>query len=119
MQKKEYFCLIAGPYASGILATGPVAGAYYHHQPADALILEKVRQIQSICDAHDVPLQAAAVQFPLTHPAVASVVIGCATPEFVAKNKAFYHHPIPAALWEELAENKLIECYRNLTVSNV
>jgi len=96
--------LIAGPYASGILATGPVPGAYFHHREANAEIMRKVTEIQAICASFQIPLQAAAIQFPLTHPQVASVVVGAASAELMRSNVNFFEMKIPSALWDALAE---------------
>ena len=54
------------------------------------------------------PLAAAALQFPLAHPLIASVIPGLDSPERVAQTVALYHHKIPAALWQDLRAEKLI-----------
>jgi D-threo-aldose 1-dehydrogenase len=61
-----------------------------------------------VCDRHDVPLAAAALQFPLGHPAVASVIPGASKPEHVERNVAAFRHPIPSALWDELKAEGLL-----------
>ena len=94
--------ILAAPYNTGILATGAVAGARYYYEPAPPEILERTRRIEAVCTRHQVPLAAAALQFPLGHPAVASVVVGHAEAAEVADNLALLRHPIPAALWGEL-----------------
>ena len=68
--------LMAAPFNSGILATGATPGAKFFYQAADAEILERTRRIEAVCARHGVALAAAALQFPLAHPAVASVVTG-------------------------------------------
>jgi D-threo-aldose 1-dehydrogenase len=65
--------IIGGGYNSGILATGAVPGALYNYEPAGPAILERVRKIEQVCARHRVPLPAAALQFPLGHPIVASI----------------------------------------------
>ena len=62
--------VIGGGLNSGILATGAVPGAKYNYQPAPEPIMEKVRKIEAVCKFYKVPLAAAALQFPLAHPAV-------------------------------------------------
>ncbi len=94
--------VIGGPYNSGILATGPRPGAYYNYDPAPPGILERVRQIEALCTRHDTPLIAAALQFPLHHPAVVSVIPGGQGPEELAGSLAALAHPVPPALWEAL-----------------
>jgi D-threo-aldose 1-dehydrogenase len=94
--------VIGGPFNSGILATGPVPGAVYNYAPASQEILDRVERIQSICRAHRVPLPAAALQFPLHHPAVASVIPGPRTAAEATRNLELLRHPIPAALWSDL-----------------
>lgn len=94
--------LLAAPFNSGILATGAVLGARYFYQPAPEPVLETVRRIEAVGHAHGVPLPAAAIQFPLGHPAVASVVVGARSPQEVRANAGHLCHPIPAAFWEDL-----------------
>jgi len=100
--------VIGGAFNSGILATGPVEGAKYNYQDAGPEVMEKVRRIQETCRRHDVPLPAAALQFPLGHPAVASVIPGAFMPEHIAASIEAFRHPIPSALWEELKSEKLL-----------
>lgn len=100
--------MLGGVFNSGILATGPVAGAKYNYQPAPPQILARVAAIEAICARHGVPLRRAALQFPLGHPAVASLVMGAAKPEEVADQVTELSAPIPAALWTELKAEGLL-----------
>jgi D-threo-aldose 1-dehydrogenase len=100
--------VIGSPYASGILATGPIANAKYNYAPAAPEILEKTRKIQSVCERHGVALAAAALQFPLGHPAVAAVIPGAVAPEEAARNIATMQVEIPADLWAELKREGLL-----------
>ncbi len=99
-----------GPYNSGILAVGTKTGAplYYNYEPAPQDVIEKVRKIEVVCDRHSVPLAAAALQFPLAHKLVASVIPGLDSPQRVSQTLALYRHQIPAELWQELRHEKLI-----------
>lgn len=101
--------VIGAPYASGILATGPGPAARYAYGIAPEDIQDKVRRIQAVCAAHGVNLKAAALQFPLAHPAVASVIPGGARPEEVTENIAMASAPIPAAFWAALKTERLID----------
>ena len=100
--------VIGSPFASGILATGSVEGATYAYAPASPAIVEKTRGIAAVCARYDVPLAAAALQFPLGHPAVASVIPGASQPAHVERNLAGFRHPIPAALWADLKHERLL-----------
>jgi len=100
--------VLGGPYNSGILATGPVEGAHYDYAPASPEILEKPRRIEEVCRRHNVPLKAAALQFPLGHPTVASVIPGMGSPKRVAENMELLAHKIPSDLWAELRAEGLI-----------
>jgi D-threo-aldose 1-dehydrogenase len=100
--------VLGGPYNSGILATGPVEGAHYDYAPASPEILEKTRRIEEVCRRHNVPLKAAALQFPLGHPTVASVIPGMGSPKRVAENMELLAHKIPSDLWAELRAEGLI-----------
>jgi D-threo-aldose 1-dehydrogenase len=106
--RKQISVMIAAPFDSGILASGPVAGAAYNYQPATPEILDRVARIERACRDHDVPLAAAALQFPLRHPAVANVVAGMRAPEEVARNLALMRTAIPDALWDALARERLV-----------
>ena len=100
--------VIGGPYNSGILASGAVAGARYDYEPAPPAILERVRAIEAACARHRVPLKAAALQFPLAHPAVVAAIPGARNPAEVDENLALVRHPIPAAFWAELRSTQLL-----------
>jgi D-threo-aldose 1-dehydrogenase len=107
-EKRRIGIVLGGPYNSGILATGPVEGAHYDYAPASPEILEKTRRIEEVCRRHNVPLKAAALQFPLGHPTVASVIPGMGSPKLVAENMDLLVHKIPPDLWAELRAEGLI-----------
>src|SRR5262249_48723091 len=100
--------IAAGVFNSGILATGALDGAYYNYSPAGVEIRARVQRIDEICRRHGVPLHAAALQFPLGHPAVVSVLAGADSPVQVAANLSGFRHPIPAGLWTELKSAGLL-----------
>jgi len=101
-EDKAIAVLLGGVFNSGILATGPVPGARYDYKPAPPEILERVRRIDEICRRHGIALSDAAIQFPLAHPVVASVVIGAVTPAEIARNIESLSRPIPVSLWADL-----------------
>ena len=87
----------AGVYNSGLLAD-PRPGAPYDYAPADPATVERAVRLRDMCAAHGVPLRAAAVQFPLGHPAVAAVAVGCRDAEQVRDAVRMLTTPLPAAL---------------------
>jgi D-threo-aldose 1-dehydrogenase len=91
-----------GPYNSGILATGAVPGAYYNYDPAPAPIMEKVAKIEVICAQFNVPLIAAALQFPLLHSTHVAVIPGGQSAEQTLSNIAALECDIPSELWTSL-----------------
>jgi D-threo-aldose 1-dehydrogenase len=95
--------VIGGVFNSGILAD-PRPGARFDYQPAPASTLERARSLQRICAYYQVPLAAAALQFPLRHPAVTSVLMGPRNRAELAHNLSSWTLDIPAPLWKELAE---------------
>lgn len=101
-EKKKISVFLAGPFASGILATGPIKNAYYHHQKAPAEIVKRVAKIEAICNQFDVSLPAAALQFPLKHSVIASVVVGSASAAQMQQNVARLNTNIPKACWHAL-----------------
>lgn len=100
--------VIGAPFASGILARGPRPGAMYGYQPATPEVLEKAQRIEAACARHGVPLGAAALQFPLHHPVVASIIPGANAPEQVRKNLEWLRWEIPTQLWAELKAEGLL-----------
>jgi D-threo-aldose 1-dehydrogenase len=107
-QKRGIGIFLGGPYNTGILATGAVAGAMYNYAPAKPDILERVRKLEAVCARHKVALASAALQFPLAHPAVCSVIPGAKTAAEVKRNIATIEAPIPGDFWAELKREKLI-----------
>ncbi len=107
-QAKGIDLMLGGVFNSGILATGPIAGAKYNYQPASPQILARVAAIEAVCARHGVPLRRAALQFPLGHPAVASLVMGAVKPDEVADQVTELSAPIPTALWTELKAEGLL-----------
>ena len=100
---------LGGVYNSGILATGPQPGAKYNYVAAPEPILAKTRAIQAVCDRYNVPLNVAALQFARSHPAVSALVVGAVKPGEVETNIRSLAMPIPAALWQEIREQGLVE----------
>jgi D-threo-aldose 1-dehydrogenase len=101
-EQKGVGVLLGGVFNSGILATGAIATANYNYRPAPPEILERVRKIEEVCRRHGVALADAALQFPLAHPCVASVVLGAIAPAEVTRNIGSATRSIPASLWSEL-----------------
>jgi len=100
--------VIGSVFASGILVTGAVEGALYAYEPAPPEILEKVKKMEAICQSHNVPLPAAAIQFPLAHPNVAAIIPGALKSDYIHTNIQNYQHNIPSDLWAELKSEGLI-----------
>jgi D-threo-aldose 1-dehydrogenase len=100
--------LIAGPYNSGLLGPANGPGANYNYAPVDTSTLERARRIYAECAAEGVDAGAAALQFPLAHPAVACVVAGQRTAQELLSAVSRMMTPIPARLWERLKRSGLI-----------
>jgi D-threo-aldose 1-dehydrogenase len=88
----------AGVFNSGILA----GGSTFDYRAAPPAILERRRALEATCARYGVLLAAAAIQFPLRHPAVTSVVVGARTPGEIDEDMRLLQHPIPGELWLEL-----------------
>lgn len=102
--------ILGGPFNSGILASG-VSGAgpvYYNYEPAPAAIRARVHELELVCREFDVPLAAAALQFPAAHPQICSVVAGLASPQQVRQAVAWMNHIIPGDFWLALRELGLL-----------
>jgi D-threo-aldose 1-dehydrogenase len=100
--------VVGGPYNSGILATGATADAVYNYQPAPQQVLDRVRRIEQVCAEFETPLAAAALQFPLHHPAVASVIPGAGSVDEVRQAVATLERPIPTELYSAMKARGLL-----------
>lgn len=100
--------IIGGVFASGILATGPVPGARYNYAIANEEQLGRIGRMQAVCGRHGVPLAAAALQFTLHHPIVASVIPGAFHPDHPRRNVESMRVEIPAEMWAELKHEGLL-----------
>ena len=96
--------IIGGPYNSGILA----GGLHFNYEPAPASILETVRQLEAQCEQFGVPMAAAALQFPLAHPQIVSVIPGMAGRHQVEETIRLMNTAIPAGFWSALREAGLL-----------
>jgi D-threo-aldose 1-dehydrogenase len=105
--------VLGGPFNSGILATGahPRDGspAYFNYAPAPKSVVDRVIAIERVCAAFAMPLAAAALQFPLGHPAVTCVLPGARSSAEVDENLRLARFPIPRAFWQTLRDEGLID----------
>lgn len=100
---------LGGVYNSGILVTGPQPDAKYNYAVAPEPIMAKARALQAVCNQYNVPLNATALQFARHHPAISALVVGAVKPAEVEANIHALNVPIPAALWQELRTQGLVE----------
>ncbi|HEY5082220.1 MAG TPA: aldo/keto reductase [Bauldia sp.] len=97
--------VIGGPFNSGVL----VGGKTFNYAKAPPQVVKQVKRLQKICDAHDVPLAAAALQFTPAHPIVASVIPGPQTAAELKQILAWWKLKIPAALWRDLKSEGVLD----------
>jgi D-threo-aldose 1-dehydrogenase len=100
---------VGGPFNSGILADPHADHPNFNYGPATAEWIDKARRLDAVCRRHNVPLKAAAIQFPLGHPAVVSVLSGARSVAELDENIAMFQTPIPAALWGDLRAEGLLD----------
>jgi D-threo-aldose 1-dehydrogenase len=100
--------VIGGGFNSGILATGAVKDARYNYAPAPAEIADRVKKIEAVCRDHAVPMPAAAMQFVLAHPAIASFVSGIRSISQLRQNLQWLDTAIPANFWRDMKAQGLI-----------
>ena len=96
--------VVGAPFNSGILAGRDT----WNYQPPSPDIVGRVKKIRAICDSHRVPLAAAALQFPLAHPAVAAILPGPRNVDEFEANARLVQYPIPPALWADLRNAELL-----------
>lgn len=101
--------VVGGVFNSGILATGAVKGARYNYTEASEKVLAIVAEMEAICNEFSVKISSAAMKFPLTHPAVASVLLGIGSMSSLNRNVEAFNVDIPEELWGALSEMGLLE----------
>ncbi|MEW6997723.1 aldo/keto reductase [Colwelliaceae bacterium BS250] len=109
--KENSSIVLGGPYNSGILATGVKREGvvpHYNYAPASESIINTVANIEDICQEFSVPLAAAALQFPLAHPSVVSVIPGLSSASRVETTVAQMQHVIPNEFWSALQNAGLL-----------
>jgi len=106
---RDVSVVAAGVFNSGILARDrPPADAHYNYVRADPALIERANRIADVCERHGCTLPQVAVQFPLAHPAVATVCLGAKSPEQMARNAALFETPVPDELWRDLVKAGLL-----------
>lgn len=106
-ERQDASVICGGVYNSGLLIS-PEPGTTYNYEPADDAVLKRAQALEAVCEEFDVPLRAAAIQFPLAHDAVAAIVVGARTAEEVDDNLAMLQLDIPDELWSTMKEKELI-----------
>jgi D-threo-aldose 1-dehydrogenase len=101
-RRRSVGMLIAGPYNSGLLGGARSPGDTYNYLPAEPQVYQRAEQLYALCAQAGVEVGAAALQFPLGHPAVACVVAGLRSVAEVDSAVARMNTPIPAPVWSEL-----------------
>jgi D-threo-aldose 1-dehydrogenase len=99
--------IAGGVFNSGILID-PEPGTTFDYVPASPQVLDRARRIRGICDRHGVPMAAAAVQFPLAHPQVCSVLLGPRSLHELDMDLGLFSVDIPSALWADLRAENLV-----------
>ena len=106
--ERQISVIIGGPFNSGILATGAVDDARFEYKAAPPHLMQRVKGIEAMCIRHGITLQAAALQFPLGHTAVASVIPGMRATSELDTNLEAMTMDVPSDFWTELKDRELI-----------
>ena len=107
-ERRGVAVIVGGVFNSGLLAD-PRPGAPYDYAAAPPAMVARAEQLQAICARFDVPLRAAALQFPSFHPAVASVLTGARSPAEIEENARLFALDIPSELWRALRREGCID----------
>jgi D-threo-aldose 1-dehydrogenase len=106
-EEKGIAIVIAGVMNSGLLAN-PGPDSHFDYGPAPKEWIAKALRLKAVCERHDVPLRAAALQFVFAHPVVATVVAGVRTVGHLDDTVAMMQVPIPGELWDDLRAEGLL-----------
>ena len=98
---------VGGVMNTGVLVD-PQPTSHFDYRPASDEVIARARRIGEVCDRHGVSRRAAAIQFPLAHPAVTGLITGVRTPAHLDDYPVSMRLPIPAALWHELRSEGLL-----------
>ena len=101
--------VVGGVYGSGLLADPWGAELHYRYGEAPPAVVQRARAMHRVCEKHGVPLLAAAIQFPLRHPAVSSIVVGARSADEVRANVTAFETTVPDELWAELVRDGLLD----------
>jgi D-threo-aldose 1-dehydrogenase len=107
-QERGIGVFIGGVYNSGILAN-PAGSAKFNYEEAAPTLISRANQLNDVCRRHGVSLKAAAIQFPLHHPAVTAVLMGPRNPAELVDSETMLKESIPAALWSDLVREGLLD----------
>lgn len=107
-QERGIAIYIGGPFNSGILADPYAPNATFNYAPSSREWVAKAQRLDAVCRRHGVSLKAAAIQFPLGHPAVVSVLSGARSVAELEENVAAFREELPAALWHDLRSEGLL-----------
>jgi len=99
--------ILGGVFNSGLLAD-PRPGITFNYEVAPQKLIDQALRIAAVCEGHGVSLKAAALQFPLAHPAVATVLTGVRSAAEFEENERLFRHPIPRDMWQELKDKGLL-----------
>ena len=107
-ERRKVSIIIGGPFNSGVLARGLDEKATYNYGAIPESVRVKVTQLQAVCQEFQVPMAAAALQFPLAHPAIASIIPGARSRAELEANINLLQAPIPETFWQALRERGLL-----------
>ncbi len=107
-ERKGTSLVVGGVFNSGILATGAVPGAHFDYMPATPDVIRKVDAMMDVAKARDLPLAAPALQFPLNHKVVASVLLGTQRPESLRRNMELARLDLPQDIYNAFEPHTLV-----------
>lgn len=110
-RSRQTSLVVAAPFNSGVLAKGSAGAGHYFYGDTPDAVIQQVRALEEVCQAFHIPLQAAAIQFPLLYSCVKTVVVGMTHAERIKQNLSWYHQPIPAEFWDTLVQQGHIRAF--------
>ncbi len=106
--ERKVSIVLGGVFNSGLL-TNPSTQKTYDYVAATQEVVDQALAIQRVCESHQVPLMAAALQFPQAHPAIATICIGARSEAQYKSSVELFNHPIPDSLWSDLKNEGLLD----------
>ena len=101
--------MLGGAYNSGLLVSKDIRNSTWNYKPAPQDMIERALHLRAICERHGAQLPAAALQFAMAHPAVASVIVGLRSEKEASESLHWIKQGLPGGLWQDFVDEGMLD----------